>query len=90
MKRSEFTVMTYEAGGSSESQSAWNPRNWTRRIWLILVTVILLIVVVIVGTVVGVRATRNDDGANTSYPDYFKLNYTLIDTCESSWTLSCI
>lgn len=89
MKRSDFVVSTYEAGGSSESESAWNPRNWTRRIWLILVTVIVLIVVIVVGAVVGVRATRNAGDANTSYPDYFKLNYTLIDTCKSNWTLSC-
>lgn len=85
MGRSDFAVSTYDAGGSSDSGSAWNPKNWTRRIWLIIATVIVLIVVVIVGAVVGVRATRDNNGGNNSYPDYFKLNYTLIDTCESGW-----
>ncbi|EAQ85998.1 hypothetical protein CHGG_07251 [Chaetomium globosum CBS 148.51] len=80
MGRSDFAVSTYDAGGSSDSGSAWNPKNWTRRIWLIIATVIVLIVVVIVGAVVGVRATRDNNGGNNSYPDYFKLNYTLIDT----------
>jgi hypothetical protein len=82
MKRSDFVVSSYEP--DDPSSSAWNPRNWTRRIWLIIVTVIVVIVVVVVGTVVGVRATRNGDSGNTSYPDYFKLNYTLIDTYSST------
>ncbi|KAK3297013.1 concanavalin A-like lectin/glucanase domain-containing protein [Chaetomium fimeti] len=82
MKRSDFVVSSYEP--DDPSSSAWNPRNWTRRIWLIIVTVIVVIVVVVVGTVVGVRATRNGDSGNTSYPDYSKLNYTLIDSYSST------
>ncbi|KAL2162741.1 hypothetical protein VTH06DRAFT_6577 [Thermothelomyces fergusii] len=67
------------------SPSKWNPATWTRRIWLIAGTVVVLIVVVIVGAVVGVKAMRSvndddDDDGNSSYPDYSKLNYTLIDT----------
>lgn len=50
-----------------------------------MVTVVILIVVAIVGAVVGVKATQNN-GSNNSvdsrYPDYSKLNYTLVDTCK--------
>lgn len=75
-------VSTYEAGYWSEFKSPWNPKNWSRRIWLIVATVTILIVVAIVATVIGVRATRDNGGGNSSYPDYSKLNYTLVDTCE--------
>jgi hypothetical protein len=75
-------VSSYEMGYSDESGSRWNPANWTRRIWLIVVTAVVVVVVAIVGAVVGVRATQNNSGGNSSYPDYSKLNYTLIDTCE--------
>jgi heme/copper-type cytochrome/quinol oxidase subunit 2 len=76
-------VMAYEAREPYTSRSAWNPRSWSRRIWLILVTIIIIIVVVIVATVVGIRATRNSGhGKDDRYPNYTRLNYTLIDTCK--------
>ncbi|KAK4250711.1 glycoside hydrolase [Corynascus novoguineensis] len=80
MRPTSPVFSTYEMGSYSSYHSRWNPANWTRRIWLIIGTVIVLIAVVIVGAVVGVRATRSSGGANSSYPDYSKLNYTLIDT----------
>ncbi|KAL2025092.1 hypothetical protein VTK56DRAFT_94 [Thermocarpiscus australiensis] len=70
---------SYEAGHRYPSKSPWDPRTWSRRIWLIVATVVILIVVAIVGAVVGVRATRSK-GGNDSYPNYARLNYTLVDT----------
>ncbi|KAK4238734.1 glycoside hydrolase [Achaetomium macrosporum] len=79
MRPSEPVVTAYEA--REPSISRWDPRSWSRRIWLILVTAVIIIVVVIVAAVVGVRATRNNgDSNNDSYPNYTRLNYTLIDT----------
>lgn len=75
-------VSSYERDYSSPSRSAWNPRSWSRRIWLIIGTVIIVIVVAVVGAVVGVRATRNNSSKSDSYPNYTRLNYTLIDSCK--------
>jgi hypothetical protein len=78
-------VSTYETNYWSEFKSPWNPKNWSRRIWLIVGTVIFLIVVAIIATIIGVRATKDNGGSGvdySSYPDYSKLNYTLVDTCE--------
>ncbi|KAL2177879.1 glycoside hydrolase family 16 protein [Thermothelomyces heterothallicus CBS 202.75] len=80
MRPTSPAISAYEMAGYSSSPSRWKPASWTRRIWLIVGTVVVLIVVVVVGAVVGVKATRNNGGGNSSYPDYFKLNYTLIDT----------
>lgn len=90
MRSTSSAISAYETAGYSSSSSRWNPANWTRRIWLAVGTVVVLIVVVVVGAVVGVKATRdNGDGGNSIYPDYFKLNYTLIDTCESCGHVHC-
>ncbi|KAL1841360.1 hypothetical protein VTJ49DRAFT_7140 [Mycothermus thermophilus] len=81
MGRSDARASSHEYGHEAQERLWWNPLTWTRRIWLIVFTVIILIVVAVVGAVVGVRATRGgDDGIDDSYPDYFKLNYTLADT----------
>ncbi|GAB1314928.1 hypothetical protein MFIFM68171_05138 [Madurella fahalii] len=74
-------TFTYEVDYRSSSPSRWNPRYWSRRAWLIVATAIILIVVIAVGAVVGVNATRNQ-GSNGSnrYPNYSRLNYTLVDT----------
>ncbi|KAK4155483.1 glycoside hydrolase [Chaetomidium leptoderma] len=73
-------VSSYDMGYSSSSRSRMDPRGWTRKIWLIVVSVIIVIAVIIIGAVVGVAATRNNGGTNSSYPNYSKLNYTLLDT----------
>lgn len=45
-------------------------------------TAVVVIILVIVGAVVGVNATKNKGNDNSNkYPDYYKLNYTLVDTC---------
>ncbi|KAK3308164.1 glycoside hydrolase family 16 protein [Chaetomium strumarium] len=81
MRPNEPKVTAYEARESHISRSEWDPRSWSRRIWLILVTIIIIIVVAIVATVVGVRATRNSgNGKDDRYPNYTRLNYTLVDT----------
>jgi len=51
------------------------PKTWSRRVWIgVVVAAIIVLVAVIVGAVLGTRANR--------YPDYSKLNYSLVDTCE--------
>ncbi|KAH6626879.1 glycoside hydrolase family 16 protein [Chaetomium sp. MPI-SDFR-AT-0129] len=85
MKDTGATVSNREIGSYSSppQPSRWDPRNWTRRGWLIMVTVVILIVVAIVGAVVGVKASQNNSANNSvdsRYPDYSKLNYTLVDT----------
>jgi hypothetical protein len=50
-----------------------NPKNWTRRCWLILAAVLIVVLIlVIIIAVVFSRANR--------YPNYSKLNYNLVDT----------
>jgi hypothetical protein len=82
MRPDRPVVSTYETNYWSEFKSPWNPKNWSRRTWLIAGTMTALLVVAIIATAIGVRVTRDKDGGNSSYPDYFKLNYTLVDTCE--------
>ncbi len=78
-------LSTYETAYSpSQQTSSWNPKTWSRRIWLFILAGILVVVAAVVGGVVGTRAKGND-GAESSYPNYSQLNYTLIDTCE--WKL---
>lgn len=57
-------------GGSSLTR---NPKNWSRRCWIILAgaLVIVLIIVIVIAVVVS-RANQ--------YPDYSTLNYSLVDT----------
>lgn len=76
---------SHEYGYPSSSESRWNPKNWSRRIWLIVCSAIIVVVIVIVAAVVGVNATKNNS-KSSSYPDYTKLNYTLLDTCELDLT----
>jgi hypothetical protein len=67
---------TYTSGFyGKEDGSLWrrNPKNWSRRCWLILaaVLIVVLILIIIIAVVVS-RANR--------YPNYSKLNYNLVDT----------
>jgi hypothetical protein len=50
-----------------------------KRTWAAVALVIILVIVVPVAVVV----SRNKNRAN-AYPDYSTLNYTLLETCESS------
>lgn len=85
MKPFDPVVSSYDTGYRESDRSSWNPKAWSRRVWLILVTVIILVVAVVVGIVLGLRASKNS--GNSSYPDYSKLNYTLIDTCKWETTV---
>jgi hypothetical protein len=60
-------------GKEDGSLSRRNPKNWSRRCWLILaaVLIVVLILIIIIAIVVS-RANR--------YPNYSKLNYNLVDT----------
>ncbi|KAK4104900.1 glycoside hydrolase family 16 protein [Parathielavia hyrcaniae] len=76
MKQNDPMVSTQESQYWLSSRSPWDPRGWSRRIWIIAVTAVIVVVAVVVGAVVGTRASSS---AN-AYPDYSRLNYTLIDT----------
>ncbi|OAQ64750.1 glycoside hydrolase family 16 [Pochonia chlamydosporia 170] len=51
----------------------WNPRYWTRRIWIGVVVVVVIIVAVVIA--VAVTVTKKN-----AYPDYSTLTYNLQDT----------
>ena len=59
-------------GKEGESLSKRNPKNWSRRCWIVLAAalIVVLIIIVVIAIVVS-RANR--------YPDYSKLNYNLVD-----------
>lgn len=57
------------------SRPWWNPRYWTRKIWIAVVAVVVIVVVVIIA--VAVTVTKKN-----AYPDYSPLTYNLQDTCE--------
>ncbi|KIW59157.1 hypothetical protein PV05_03630 [Exophiala xenobiotica] len=64
----------YEKGATT---SRGNPKNWSRKCWIILaVCVIIIVIIVIVVAVVVTRENR--------YPDYSTLNYSLVDTFSGS------
>jgi len=54
--------------------SKYNPRGWTRTVQIIVgASIIAVILGAILGGVFGARAT--------AYPDYYKIDYVLRDTC---------
>lgn len=58
---------------SSHQGSRWNPRNWSKRTWIVAVVVaIVALIAIIVGAVEGTKSN--------AYPDYTPLNYSLTDT----------
>ncbi|KAJ5677597.1 uncharacterized protein N7477_003230 [Penicillium maclennaniae] len=66
-----------EADATKAGHSAWDPRGWslTKKL-AAAVGAVVVIVAVIVGAVLGVRANR--------YPNYTKLDYSLVDTYSGS------
>lgn len=58
-------------------RSAWSPRSWGRKTWAAVGTAIVVIILaVVLGCYYGIKPSSND----SKYPDYSKLNYTLVDT----------
>lgn len=53
----------------------WNPRYWTKRIWIVLT----IIVVAIIAIIVAVAVTQSRS-SNNAYPNYSNLSYSLVDT----------
>ncbi len=50
-----------------------NPKNWSRRCWIILAAIVVVVLAIVIPVAVVVsRANR--------YPDYSTLNYNLVDT----------
>jgi hypothetical protein len=63
--------------GPTKRTAGLNPRSWSQRSWLIIIISAVIIAVVaaaIVGGVFGARAR--------AYPNYYRINYTLKDTCK--------
>lgn len=63
--------------GRGMATSRRNPKNWSRKCWIIvaIVSVIVLVIVIVVAVVVS-RENR--------YPNYSKLQYNLVDTFSGS------
>ncbi|KHO01414.1 Concanavalin A-like lectin/glucanase [Metarhizium album ARSEF 1941] len=55
------------------SRPLWNPRYWSRKIWIAIVVVVAIIVAIIIA--VAVTVTKKN-----AYPDYSALKYDLRDT----------
>lgn len=53
----------------------WNPRFWTRKVWIGFAAINMMATVLVVSAAVA----RTREGS--SYPDYSPLTYTLKDTC---------
>jgi hypothetical protein len=65
------------ATAGTAGYSAWDPRGWSLTKKLAAAAgAVVVIVAVIVGAVLGVRANR--------YPNYTKLDYSLVDTYSGS------
>ncbi|GAB0141724.1 hypothetical protein EsHS_00002306 [Epichloe bromicola] len=56
------------------SRPWWNPRYWTRKIWIAVVAIVVIIIVVVVAVAVALSKKNN------AYPDYAPLTYNLQDT----------
>lgn len=66
-----YTSGFYRKGDGLASRR--NPKNWSRKCWIILaIAVVVVLILIIVIAVVVSRDNR--------YPDYSKLNYGLVDT----------
>lgn len=55
----------------------WNPRFWSRRVWIF--SGVIVIVIIVVAVVAGVLAGKSSSSSN-AYPDYSPLSYQLQDT----------
>ncbi len=60
----------------------WNPRYWSRKVWLAVVAVVVIVVVIVVA--VAVTVTKKN-----AYPSYSELSYSLKDTCKFFSFYSC-
>ncbi|KAL7823965.1 family 16 glycoside hydrolase [Trichoderma gracile] len=59
----------------SSSPALWNPRYWSRKVWIGIAAVV--VIAIVIGVAVGVT-----QGKKNSYPDYSQLTYTLKDTFQ--------
>jgi hypothetical protein len=63
-----------------EEGSRWNPKNWSKKGWLIAIAVFLVIIAAILIPVLVLEGLRK----KSRYPEYSRLNYALTDTCALS------
>ncbi|KAG6008848.1 hypothetical protein E4U43_000090 [Claviceps pusilla] len=59
---------------ATTSRPWWNPRYWTRKIWIGVAAVVVIVIIIIVAVAVSLSKKNN------SYPDYSPLTYNLQDT----------
>ena len=57
----------------------YNPKSWSKKVWI---GVIVLVIIIIVVIAVPVAVTQSK---NNSYPDYSEVAYSLAETCECNW-----
>lgn len=68
---------TFADHSQYEKRSGWNPKTWSRRVWIgVVVGLVVLLIVIIVAAVLATKAHP--------YPDYSELSYALVDTYEGS------
>ncbi|PTB78443.1 glycoside hydrolase family 16 protein [Trichoderma longibrachiatum ATCC 18648] len=60
---------------SASSPPLWDPRHWSKKVWIGIAAVV--IIAIVIGVAVGVT-----QGKKKSYPDYSQLTYTLKDTFQ--------
>jgi hypothetical protein len=60
----------------AEDEPWWKPRYWRKRTWAIVAAIVAVILIIVI--VVPVKVAQ----ANR-YPNYSKLDYSLVDECES-------
>jgi len=65
---------------SSEEKASWyDVRSWTRWTWTGVAAATIVVIVAAIAIPVAIVSKRNSEGR---YPDYVKLNYKLVETCE--------
>lgn len=74
----DHDLQTDEYGMKVTRYVWWNPRVWSKRVWL---GVTLLAIGAILGAALGGVQAEKTKKANR-YPDYCKLDYSLVDMCK--------
>lgn len=58
----------------------WNPRYWTKRVFITIGAILtIIIIVIIVAAVVATNRSKSDN----RYPNYTNLTYNIAETCTS-------
>jgi hypothetical protein len=76
---SEDQDRSYAYGDRPQHQStAWyNPKSWSRKVWIIVVVIAVIVIAIVIAVPVVVTKTSKN-----SYPDYTEVAYALSETYE--------